>query len=217
MAAPSRFDRVEPWERQEGEGPEAFEAFSVYRDMGPTRSIRAACRHIGKARSLLGEWSVKWSWAIRATAYDVDVAKRSALEQKDAAEKARKKHATIGSLLQQKALQALQDLDAGRLKPSDLIRMMELGVRMERDALGLATGRFEIIGVGQQSQVADVSGLGPEEALIRMRQLGGEVAARLSDRGKAIPAGLLRMVEADVVVDPAEEPDRAPVDGEVIL
>ena len=36
-----------PWERQKGETPQAFEAFSIYRDMGSSRSTAKVGRKLG--------------------------------------------------------------------------------------------------------------------------------------------------------------------------
>lgn len=37
---------TEPWERLEGEGVKAYEAFSVYLELGEERSIRAVAKQL---------------------------------------------------------------------------------------------------------------------------------------------------------------------------
>lgn len=44
---------TEPWERLEGEGVKAYEAFSVYLELGEERSIRAVAKQLNKGRRLL--------------------------------------------------------------------------------------------------------------------------------------------------------------------
>lgn len=66
------------WERQPGEGREAFEAFRQYRDIEPReRSIDAAfCAATGqqkgnkRAAGRWTHWSREWEWVSRAEAYD---------------------------------------------------------------------------------------------------------------------------------------------------
>lgn len=64
-----------PWDIQEGETPKSFAAFCVYRDMGKGRSLDSAWRvqgggRTGTAPSYYTEWSAKYAWVGRATAYD---------------------------------------------------------------------------------------------------------------------------------------------------
>ena len=51
-----------PWERQKGETPQAFEAFSIYRDMGSSRSTAKVGRKLGKSKNLMDRWSSRWEW-----------------------------------------------------------------------------------------------------------------------------------------------------------
>lgn len=90
-------DPVEPelWEQQPGESAPAFQAFAVYRDLGPGRSIRAAGRSLGKARQTLEAWASPHKWVSRASAWDghLDEIARKELEEQRAA--AGKRHATV--------------------------------------------------------------------------------------------------------------------------
>lgn len=66
------------WERQPGEGREAFAAFKVYRELAPRdRSIDAAFnaanghrKRIKKASGTWRRWSVEHDWVARADAWD---------------------------------------------------------------------------------------------------------------------------------------------------
>lgn len=77
----------EAWERQAGESDKAFEAFVVFRDLGPTRSLADVCRNRtgrvpkgyqkgtgnrAKGLSAIKRWSTKYQWVARATAYDAN-------------------------------------------------------------------------------------------------------------------------------------------------
>ena len=58
------------WDRQPEEPAKAYRAFTLYRDMGPGRTLRQAAKNLQRSRSLLNEWSGKWGWVARAEAYD---------------------------------------------------------------------------------------------------------------------------------------------------
>src|SRR3954463_900056 len=67
--------RVEwlPWERQPREGEEAYAAFLAYRDLGPTRTLEATRRRLGKRPGDLKpieRWSALRDWRGRAGAWD---------------------------------------------------------------------------------------------------------------------------------------------------
>lgn len=76
----SRGSRVpEPWERQEREGSRSFALFTIYRDLGPSRSLEAVAiatipgRERGDGRALsgaLGRLCKRWEWTTRAEAWD---------------------------------------------------------------------------------------------------------------------------------------------------
>jgi hypothetical protein len=66
--APRR--RPKPWERQAGEGAQAFAAAEAYFVLGADRSLARVGQKRGKSRSLLERWSQEWRWVERAEAYD---------------------------------------------------------------------------------------------------------------------------------------------------
>jgi hypothetical protein len=67
-----------PFDRLPGESPRAFAAFVAYRDLGPGRSLDAACRQLGGQRESnkrattgrVGKWSSRYKWVERCRAYD---------------------------------------------------------------------------------------------------------------------------------------------------
>lgn len=187
----------DPWGRQPDESQPAYDAFITYRDQGYTRSYRATAAALNKSRSLIDRWGKVWFWQGRAAAWDAELAKQTAVKQREAQEKARKRHETIAVTFQSKAVERLRKLDVNELKPGDLIRWFEIAVRIEREALGMAGHTLGLQVSGDGYEAPDVGNLGAEETLARLRQLTAESARRLSDRGITAPAGY----------GPPEEPD----------
>src|SRR6476646_2359161 len=56
------------FEQQPKESAKAFEAFSIYLNMGPDRSIEAVARKVTKSSRLLKRWSAKFDWPARVQA-----------------------------------------------------------------------------------------------------------------------------------------------------
>lgn len=64
--------KIKPYDRLPGETAKAYEAFSVYRDMGTERSLEAVSKALGKSAAFLSRWSSKHDWVDRAESWDID-------------------------------------------------------------------------------------------------------------------------------------------------
>ncbi len=56
---------AKPWERQEKESEQAFQAFLTYLNQGVERATRKVARQLSKSESLIMRWSAKWNWPHR--------------------------------------------------------------------------------------------------------------------------------------------------------
>lgn len=149
------------WERQEGETARAFEAFGIYRDLGPGRSIAKVGEILGKSDQALEPWSATWGWGERSLAWD-DEADRNQ-RKRDAEERALSRrrmlddHGRAGRAMVAIGASALQRFDAsdpanaaaaraaiGQLSAAEAARLIETGAKMERLARGESTERLEI-------------------------------------------------------------------------
>lgn len=63
----------QPWEMQEGESAKAFEAFTVYRDLGPNRSFTKAGAILNKSNQLMSRWASAYKWQMRVMAWDAEL------------------------------------------------------------------------------------------------------------------------------------------------
>ena len=139
---------IEPWERREDEGEEAFEAFQIYRDLGFERSQIRVSDTVGKDPSLIARWSSAYGWVGRVLAYDrhVDMVRREAQEKEIRDMLAR--HADAARVLQAAAIEDLSKLrqlqkdakDKGRkgptLSPELVLRFIDVGSKLERLSRG---------------------------------------------------------------------------------
>lgn len=124
------------WERREGETSRAWQAFCVYRDLGPNRSIAKTGEKLGKNRVTLEQWSSKNEWVKRAAAWDAEQDRIARLEQIEAIKKMRKRHAGVAEAMIVKAAKALSRIPEDEIKPGDISRMIEAASKLERISRG---------------------------------------------------------------------------------
>jgi hypothetical protein len=137
----------EPYTRRPGESRQAFAAARHYFELGRTRSTARCAQDFGKSKRLMDGWSAKWRWVDRAEAYDAyqDALfdREMAAERQDAA----RRHIRISQLAQSKVVEGMRGLDAARLSPADLTRLLDIATKVEREALGTPR-RVELSGAG---------------------------------------------------------------------
>jgi hypothetical protein len=135
------------WEKLKGESYKAWEAFTVYRDMGPTRSLARVAEHLGKSKALIEGWSRQWHWVDRASDYDEHLDRQARQVVEDARRRMLEEHAELGHSLVTMArlrMNGSEDgrvnaLNPNRLTPQDVARFTELGTKTERLARGEPT------------------------------------------------------------------------------
>jgi hypothetical protein len=137
------------WGRQEGESDRAFEAFAMYRDLGPARSTRQVAQAVAKSAHLIRRWSARWAWVQRAGAWDDEADRnqreRDLVERQAARARMLAAHARGGAALHEIGCKALDRFDTTnletaeeararieKLSPLDAARLMETGARLER-------------------------------------------------------------------------------------
>jgi hypothetical protein len=130
---------INAWEQQPDESPKAFEAFTLYRDMGTARSIPKVARKCTKNESLLRRWSTNHQWVSRAEAWDneQDRLMREALIKGVTA--MRKKHVDMADALFRKAAQALLQIPTADMTPRDIVTLVDVAAKLERISRGEAT------------------------------------------------------------------------------
>ncbi|WP_405999441.1 hypothetical protein [Streptomyces sp. NBC_00829] len=174
-------DSAEAWERQPGESAAAWMAFACYRDLGLSRSISKVAGTLGKARTLVERWSTNHQWVIRAEAWEREQDRLWRAERQQASREVARRHARLATAAQSKIIAQLQQLDPSRLSPSDVIRWLEVTIRLERQAYGMDLA--EPASGPATPNTVDVSGLSDEERRARMEQLRRELESRIGTLG----------------------------------
>lgn len=150
-----------PWERQKGEPPKAAEAFRIYRDLGPRRSLTKVRETLGVSSTMVERWSRKHRWVSRAEAWDDEqdrIGREATLAEVEAMHK---RHANLAvSMLNKVAARLIGDpesplpvkpLDPNKLNARDLGYLADVAVKLERTARGEIESRVAVETSGQVS------------------------------------------------------------------
>ena len=131
---------VEAWQQLPEESAKAYHAFSFYLHAGAHRSLRSVASILGKDKGYvkqLEKWSSMYNWSARANAWDVHVGKLSERQYIENALAMADRHVQQACDIQEKIFGQLMSLDLDALKPSELIRLYEITVKIERESCKL--------------------------------------------------------------------------------
>ncbi len=121
----------QPWERGAYDEPvgktetaKAYQAFEIYRDLGPDRSTAKVQQIIGKSKRQIDKWSGIWHWVERVRAFDSRRSEqlleaRAELDSESTEEFLRdcaeldKEYAKAAEEMKRRALEILDDTEAG--------------------------------------------------------------------------------------------------------
>ena len=127
--------REQPWDRQKGESARAFEAFLVYLQMGPERSVRAVAQKLSKSYTLAGRWSSTYHWVERCRAWDNYLQQEAKKAAATAVRNMNRRHAQLAAAIQGTAMQALQERGADMVNPNNFAAIVKLAAELERQSL----------------------------------------------------------------------------------
>lgn len=123
---------INPWERQKGESSQAFEAFSLYLEMGEERSQQAVGKKLSKSRTLISRWSSQWNWVERVRAYTNEMKRLEYEEAQKGIKEMRKRQIQTAMLMQKKALKALDKMKIEDMSPKDIREYIKTATELER-------------------------------------------------------------------------------------
>ena len=127
------------WERQEGESSKAYSAFCSYRDYGVDRSIAKVVQKYSEtvgSKAQLFRWSTKYEWVQRCIDFDIHTEKQRRKEIAAYMQLMSERHMQSARMLQDKALKALRGIDPSTLSNTELLKYLEAGMRIEKEAIG---------------------------------------------------------------------------------
>lgn len=133
---------INPWDMQPDETTKAFEAFKVYRDMGPKRSRKAAVEKMTGKTNTCGnfdQWSVKYHWVSRINAYDRYLDQQATAKKVEDIREMAERHSTMAVVFLNKVVSRLQNIDPNSLSADQLLKWFEVASKVERLSRGEAT------------------------------------------------------------------------------
>ena len=133
----------QPWERQPGEGLEAFKMFIFYRDADPKTGAGKVGEKYGKSAALAERLCTRWRWVDRREAWEDEKDRLVREELVRGVTAMRKNHADIATQMLVKALKGLQALPAKRMTAYAIAQMVDIASKLERLSRGEATERTE--------------------------------------------------------------------------
>ena len=197
------------FEQQPKESAKAYEAFSVYLNMGPERSLAAVGKRLGKSAGLMERWSRKYDWAARVEAHAAHLAtvEREATEavaRSRSAEWIKRREQVREREWQmhekciaaaQRAFEAFMAREKVYANLADISRMLEVASKLGRLAAGMATDKTEITGedggpirIELEAALKKVYGQGnPGPAIVDVEELKPSPLIPLPSDGRGEP------------------------------
>ena len=129
---PKSNNKAEPWERQPRESTQAYEAFSLYRDMGGERSARKVGHKLSKSWALISAWSSKWNWVERARHYDNLLSREVKENAVKEVQKIVKRQMQIAGLMLKVGVERLEKYNEEEIDIGAAVKLITEGVKLER-------------------------------------------------------------------------------------
>lgn len=142
IGEPKRLDDDrDPWTKQTWESWKAWEAFELYRDGGPTRSIRAVAERLSKSEGMIGTWSTRNLWQERVEAYVIDQSSKNLATIEDERERIIRDEIRMGDSMMRLATTTtdlMEEMGAG--VPLEMVpQFVATASKLRRLSAGLST------------------------------------------------------------------------------
>ncbi len=176
------------WERQKGEPKASYDAFWFYCNIPKEqkRTFVLVAKRFAKSDTYFRKQAKAWNWEERVLAYDNHLLKLEFEALKNERIDAARRHVKISRSIQGKIIKRLHKMEPNELSPSALTSLLDLAIKIERQALGEPTELIaqELSGPNgtpiEYKRNFDLSGLSKEELmnleniLLKVEKTGSE-------------------------------------------
>lgn len=130
-----------PWDQNPGEPDKEFRLFLRYLSLGKTRNYTKVAKTSSVAYSAVNIYSIKYQWKKRAMEYDLAKEEEFKIKLDEEIIQSRIRQQRLGSEMQNLANKGLKILnkDIEGLSAQDIVKLCDIGVKIERLALGSST------------------------------------------------------------------------------
>jgi hypothetical protein len=136
-----------PWMRQRGESWQAYRAFSVYRDIGPSRDHTKTRDKVGCNISLIRKWSARWDWVERVGSFDANESYERMVRMREGRIRMWEHDARLARELMDKVWERLKSMSPHEMSVSQLLQAIKIGHEIQKSAL--AGGAADVSTQGQ--------------------------------------------------------------------
>lgn len=187
MATRQRLDITtdrDPWDRQPKESTKQYARFTLYRDLGRTRTLAQVHKTLTESGDpvkydSLRQTAYEFRWSTRSEAWDLEQDRADRDHLIEARRDMIKRHRSVAGALITKAVQALKLIPVAEMQPADVVRYIKLATDLERIAIGEPQRTVAITGpAGGPIQTEDLTTLTTEERRARLAEIAAELSRR---------------------------------------
>jgi len=151
-----------PWDRKPSETPRQYQMFCAYLEMNTaekpirTRNLLKLTKEIEFSYDYLRRLSSTHDWVSRAAAYDAYLATKIREKSEEDIIDMRKNHALLAAQMIRKATKRLLTMPEDDITASDIVRLVDVGVKIERLSRGESTENKQISGEAKVTHQGEI-------------------------------------------------------------
>lgn len=146
-------DGRDPWDRQPGESAKRWGQFTVYRDLGRTRTLKRAAERLNLTHRTAQQYAFAYRWVARCEAFDRHLDDQWVAAIKDRQRRMVQDHLKLSAVFHEKALEAVTALVGQNLNATEAARLADTWSKLIRFALGEPDQNVAVTGRAGQPPV----------------------------------------------------------------
>lgn len=124
------------WDRQTGESAKRWGQFTVYRDLGRTRTLKRVAERLNITHRTAQQYSHTFRWGTRAEAFDRHMDEQWVAAIKERQRRMVQDHLKLAATFHEKATEAITALVGQNLNATETVRVADAYSKLIRFALG---------------------------------------------------------------------------------